>query len=176
METPPSFLKAASIAKWPKGGVCANKMLIQRTDFSPASPAPPCSRSECSFLFSFSDCSILSCHHLLPMSCDTNARCRQSAMTTWPSSLVALSGSMLSAASTPQLKEPSRSSTCSTMFTHALTFWQTLGRTLMYTRSEAGTLPSRNIAYWCKFVVNKKAWKEEVLLLLWRSGSAAVMH
>lgn len=151
-------------------------MLIQRTDFSPASPAPPCSRSECSFLFSFSDCSILSCHHLLPMSCDTSAQCRQSAMTTWPSSLVALSGSMLSAASTPQLKEPSRSSTCSTMFTHALTFWQTLGRTLMYTRSEAGTLPSRNIAHWCKFVVNKKAWKEEVLLLLWRSGSAAVMH
>lgn len=46
----------------------------------------------------------------------------------------------------------------------------------MYTRSEAGTLPSRNIVHWCKFVVNKKARKEEVLLLLWRSGSAAVME
>lgn len=81
-------------------------------------------------------CSTLFCRHRLPMSCVTSGPSRPSATTTWASSSAGSWDSTPSAASTPRPREPSRSSTCSTMFTRASTSWRTRGITLMYTRLE----------------------------------------
>lgn len=67
------------------------------------------------------------------------------------------------------------------MFTHALTSWQTLGRTLMYTRFEARISPWQHIEHLCKgtkmrgsMLVQKKAEKytwENVMLICTYSTS-----